>query len=371
MVPHSRFWYATGTGVILFLVGVALFFFYPSDVHAPLIAGATASSSIVLVENVSEVTTASSTAQRLSLFVAGDIMLDRSVLLKTQAAKDFRHPFLLIDPVMSKYDLKLANLEGPITTFTSIANGTGGARLTFTFSPEFLEPLKQRFDILSLANNHTANFGKKGLDQTREFLETIGIAHFGDPNNTPGFLSVTTTHNGISLGLVGYHQLVQHGFGDVLAEVRQLAPLVDILIVMPHWGEEYIEDQPTTRQTAEAHQLIDAGATMVIGAHPHVVQPIEIYKDKVIFYSLGNFIFDQYFSEETMTGLALGIQFEKRKEDLETNFSLLPLTITTQSQPTLASAEQAKSLLTRLALQSKLSGVLPADIQAGQFALIK
>src|SRR3989338_1282942 len=370
MSPRLKLFSSLAVGIFLFLTAGILFFLYPKDAIAPLIESATASSSAVLIQDTPLTHTSSSTpVQQLSLFVAGDIMLDRSVFLKTRAAKDFNHPFLLIDPVLSSYDLRLANLEGPVTNFQSVANGTGGARFTFTFSPEFLQPLKQRFDIVSLANNHTLNFGDKGLNQTRTFLADAGIQFFGDPSNAAGRLSTTTTVNDVTLGFVGYHQLVQTGFGNVLNEVRRLAPLVDVLIVMPHWGNEYIEDHPTTQQTAEAHQLIDAGASAVIGAHPHVGQTVKIYKNKSIFYSLGNFIFDQYFSEETMAGLGLGIRFEKTEEALTTSYSLIPLTITSQSQPVAASPEKTKNLLNRLALQSKLADIPGPDIQQGEFTL--
>lgn len=309
---------------------------------------------------------------KFSLLAVGDIMLDRSVMLKTQEAKDYNHPFLLIDPLFKEYDLHLANLEGPITTNKSIANGTGGARFTFTFSPNFVEPLKNRFQFLSLANNHELNFGQKGIAQTRNYLQEAGVHYFGDPENKAGF-AVTTTYNGISLGFVGYHQLVETGFDSILREIAELEKQVDVLIVMPHWGTEYVLDKPTPLQKQEGHAMIDAGADIIIGAHPHVIEPIEMYKDKVIFYSLGNFVFDQYFSPETMTGLAVGMQFEKisnlslraERSDLKNQeiasspsaprndsegsikvtYHLIPLDINAVSQPSVATDVKKQTVL--------------------------
>lgn len=302
----------------------------------------------------------------LSLLAVGDIMLDRSVMLKTQAAGDYNHPFLLIDPLFQTYALHLANLEGPITTFKSVANGTGGARFTFTFSPQFVDPLKQRFQFLSLANNHENNFGQKGIDQTRKFLGDAGIKYFGDPNNLAEFTSVTTTYNGITLAFVGYHQLVETGFENVTAEIKKLDTQVDLVIVMPHWGVEYKTDKPYPTQVSDAHAMIDSGADIIIGAHPHVVQPVEVYKDKVIFYSLGNFIFDQYFSEETQTGLAVGMLIEKG-EKVQVEYTLIPLDINGVSQPSVANDVKREKLLSAMSKNSNVDDALKLKIKAGKF----
>ncbi len=305
----------------------------------------------------------------LSLLAFGDIMLDRSVMLKTQAAQNYNHPFLLIDPLLKEYNLHLANLEGPITNNKSIANGTGGARFTFTFSPKFVDPLKNRFEFLSLANNHGNNFGQAGLDQTRKFLDTAGIHYFGDPGNIQGFLSVTTSYHNITLGFVGYHQLIEKGFEKVIAEIQRIRPEVDVLIAMPHWGIEYVTNTPSYLQKKEGHEMIDAGVDIIIGAHPHVIEPIEIYKEKVIFYSLGNFIFDQYFSEETQTGLAVGINIEKINEKIRFQYKLIPLDINGQSQPSVASSQKTQQILNFLSGVSKVSDILKEEIKQGTFSV--
>lgn len=302
----------------------------------------------------------------VSLLAVGDIMLDRSVMLKTEAAGDYNHPFLLIDSLFQEYDLHLANLEGPITTNKSVSNGKGGARFMFTFSPNFVEPLKSRFQFLSLANNHATNFGQKGVDQTRKYLGDAEIHYFGDANNDARFLSVTSTHNGITLGFVGYHQLVETGFENVVTEVQRLKPLVDLVIVMPHWGTEYITEKASPRQIADAHALIDAGADIILGAHPHVVQPIEIYKEKVIFYSLGNFVFDQYFSQETMTGLGVGIKIEKG-DIVDVKYTLIPLEINQKSQPSVANDQKKRKLLDFISKNSRASEEVQLQIREGNF----
>lgn len=305
--------------------------------------------------------------ESVTLLAVGDIMLDRTVLTKTQSAKTFDHPFLLFDPVFKEYDLRLANLEGPITTFPSVAQTQ---RFTFTFSPEFVEPLKKRFDVLSLANNHTDNFGTKGLQQARKFLIDAEIAYFGDPYNTKGLISTVVEKNGFKIAFVGYHELIGYGLPNVIEEVKKLKGTVDVIIVMPHWGVEYDMKKPSTAQKNAAHELIDAGADIIIGAHPHVIQPIEMYKDKLIFYSLGNFIFDQYFSVETMQGLGVGLTMKKVDGVLQPfTLELLPLTISTESQPVLASEEVSAKILEALAKVSIVAEEKKEEILEGNIKL--
>ncbi len=283
---------------------------------------------------------------KLTILAAGDIMLDRTMLLLAQKHNDFGYSFRMISSTMRQADLRVANLEGPITTNKSISNGEGGARFSFTFSPKVTSTLKENFDVVSLANNHTTNFGFEGLEQTKKFLDEAGIEWFGDPNNRAGQkLSVIVEKNGFKIGFVGYHQLVEIGFEQVIAEVEKIRPEVDIIIAYPHWGVEYVTTTPSLLQEKEAHALVDAGVDIVIGAHPHVIQPVEIYKDKIIFYSLGNFVFDQYFSLQTMQGLLLSLELEKDTENIDTRITLIPVHINKQSQPFVADSVERESVL--------------------------
>ena len=260
----------------------------------------------------------------------------------------------------------MVNLEGPITTNRSISNGVGGARFSFTFSPKVTTTLKENFDIVSLANNHTTNFGFEGLEQTKDFLDDAEIGWFGDPNNREGQkLSEIVEKNGITIGFVGHHQLVEQGFEHVIAEIRLIRPKVDLLIAYPHWGIEYVTSTPSSLQKKEAHEMIDAGVDIIVGAHPHVIQPIEIYNGKIIFYSLGNFVFDQYFSLETMQGLLLKLQIEKNSETVGGTIHLMPVRINTQSQPFLADSKEREAVLAALAGVSLADDSIREGIRVG------
>lgn len=300
---------------------------------------------------------------QVSILVFGDMMLDRNVFSLTEKSGSYGYPFQKIDLFMKGVDFRLANLEGPITDFTSVAKKNG--ILKFTFSPLFLEPLKKSFEIFSLANNHTANFGSKGLSETRDYLSKFGIDFFGDPDNSPAHQSEILEKNGIKIGFLGYHDLVE---GDLVAfqeEIKKVKAESDFTIVYIHWGNEY-QPLASSRQKQKARIFIDAGADLVLGSHPHIIQPMEIYKSKAIFYSLGNFVFDQYFSEATKEGLSLGISLEKRYDKVIPKYSVFPIYIDDNSQPVLADFELRKKILENLDKNSNLKNVGKIDVSSGK-----
>lgn len=246
------------------------------------------------------------------LLFGGDIMLDRSIRQKmVQHGVDF--PLEPLFETMINYDAVIANLEGPVTDFPSISvNSAIGStnNFIFTFDPSVVPMLKNhRISIVNLGNNHIRNFGENGVTQTKNYLTKSNIQFFGNTGleeNTQERVLYTTI-NGHKLAFVNVNQFVTDGFQTGLTDVTSAhATGVDFVIVMPHWGNEYEEIANSVIQS-QAHQLIDAGADLIIGSHPHVVQQVEEYQGKKIYYSLGNFIFDQYFSDETKTGLLVGV----------------------------------------------------------------
>lgn len=258
---------------------------------------------------------------KVRILFLGDIMFDRGV--RTQAnAKGFEYIFGPSTTTIARHDLTIANLEGPVSTFKSTTvtpNGKAIPGFQFTFATATASALKNAgVDIVSLANNHTLNFGQAGMDQTRMWLKNSGVMYFGSPANSSEISTSTcvqkssATSEKICIGLIGWHEFAYKNDQKVLDEIVRLRPSVDYLVVFPHWGVEY-QVKPTKAQIILAHKWIDAGADAVIGAHPHVVQAIEKYNGKPIFYSLGNFIFDQYFSFDTTHGIGVSIELEKNK----------------------------------------------------------
>ncbi|MDP2629663.1 MAG: CapA family protein [Candidatus Harrisonbacteria bacterium] len=265
--------------------------------------------------------------QHTVLFV-GDIMLDRAVREKIEANQDPLFPFLHVSDELSQADVVFGNLEGPIT-----AGGTkSGSEYSFRFEPvgTLNALLFGGFDVLSLANNHIFDYGQVGMLDTFENLEKAGIQYLGAGSNhtQANDARITFFEDGTGIAWLGYTNLYPKtleatatapGISDSTLEniVKKIEELkadetIHLIVVSYHWGEEY-EKKANKVQQDIAHALVDAGADLVIGHHPHVVQKVEKYKDAYIAYSLGNFVFDQSFSKETMEGLMLKAIIEDQK----------------------------------------------------------
>lgn len=274
----------------------------------------------------------------VTMLFVGDLMLDRGVARRAALGGGAS----LVEgmrPLVARNDIIVLNLEGTITGNPSIAE-RDNTILRFTFDPALAKEVLQALgaDVVSLANNHALDFGASGYAETTTNLDRFGVKYFGHPLNSKN-ISTMLEVGGIMFCFVGYHELYDDDTTSVLAEIARLRPLCGATVVMSHWGLEY-EPLQTAGQVAEAHAFIDAGADLVVGAHPHVVQPAEVYKGKAIFYSLGNFVFDQDFSWGTTHGLALEAQFSAGK----TTVTLVPLAIV-ESRPAPALGEVAQRII--------------------------
>lgn len=237
--------------------------------------------------------------KEVTLLAFGDLMLDRYVR-KSIEKNGQDYPFLGIKDLLASSDLVLANLEGSFTDFPP--KPLHPNNMVFTFDPKMTLVLKRLgFNLLNLANNHTLNFGQEGLSQSKGYLKESGINYFGDPQNQQE-ISLVKQLKGIKIGFVGYHDLDSDN--SILEEIQKLKREIDFVIVYAHWGKEY-QTVFSKFQQRQAQRLIDSGADVVFGSHPHVIQPMEVYKNKPIFYSLGNFLFDQTFSQKTQQGLGV------------------------------------------------------------------
>jgi gamma-polyglutamate biosynthesis protein CapA len=218
------------------------------------------------------------------------------------------------------HDFNIANLESPI--ITDCPTGFTG---TFTFcgDAQFLPYLKANKLVLNLANNHILNYGANGLSQTKDYLSKNEILYF------PEF--TTKTVNEISFGFLGYDFVTNPKLNSytLINDVKKYDSTVDWLVVSIHWGNEYLP-APESWRVNLARQLVDAGADIIHGHHPHVWQSYEIYQDKPIFYSFGNFIFDQSWSYETSHSQIGELTFSKSKME---KLKLYPIEIKFNTQP--------------------------------------
>lgn len=239
----------------------------------------------------------------LKIFFAGDMMFDRYI--RTQSDKIGKEAvFEGLAGELRAADFVVANLEGPITSnfSRSVGSAVGESRhFLFTFDPLWAKTLfDANIRIVNLGNNHILNFGEAGLLETRKFLREAGVKFFGDPLDET-LRAYVAEIRGKKIGFVNYNQFYKEGELRALADIDRLRPNVDTLFVYTHWGVEYVP--ANARQKELARRFIDRGADAVIGSHPHVVQEKEVYQGKTIYYSLGNFVFDQYFSPEVRRGL--------------------------------------------------------------------
>lgn len=296
----------------------------------------------------------------LRILFAGDIFFDRAIRrgMERRGTEYFWEP---IKPLLNSYEFKVGNLEGPIWETASTTLDT----MTFAFQPELVRPLKDLgFTALSLANNHALNQGRAGLENTRRTLEAWKVISFGDPNNLAEASYWAGELGSRRIALVGEHDLIANGQQDIEKVIGRLKGEGYFVIVYPHWGAEYVTTIPADERM-RAHRLIDSGADLIIGAHPHVVQPIEVYRDRVIFYSLGNLLFDQYFSADTMRGLMVGMELTSSSM----KFTLYPTMQDTTYRIHEADAKVREVALTHISKNSIAPAAILSALAGGIFEL--
>lgn len=250
-----------------------------------------------------------------SLLFVGDVLLSREVGVKIER----EGLWSVIEPVHRLFwgsDAVIGQLEGAVS---------GEKENPELFPPQF--PIKEvifsqvkriGFTDFSLSTNHAHDAGEEGVLETRRVLEQNALGYFGGYDNEVRAEKILEI-DGLRIGLVGYHAFGNGGSHIVVQEIEKLKEETDRVVVVAHWGSEYVSHENEMQRNL-AYAFIDAGADVIMGSHPHMIQPAERYKGKMIFYSLGNFIFDQKSLSER-EGLAVGVRFS---EDA-THFSVIPV----------------------------------------------
>ncbi|HHV28087.1 CapA family protein [Acetivibrio mesophilus] len=300
----------------------------------------------------------------VKIVFVGDILLARGVGEKIET-NGYEYPYDNIKRILKDSDITIGNLECAISS-----RGTPALKkesLLFRAAPENAAALKEAgFDVLNLANNHTMDFGREGLMDTVDFINSAGIKTFGAGKNRetagkPLYIKV----KGTVVGFLGFSAFPSEGYffledqPDVAQvdieslgeEVKTAKENCDVLIVSFHWGKEF-DFYPVESQKSAAHIALDNGADIIIGHHPHVLQGVEIYNGKPIFYSLGNFVFDRQIPRGTDETVMLKVEIEKSKIG---KIELVPLKII-DCQPTEAGFDDGVKILERLKLFSEGMG---------------
>lgn len=311
--------------------------------------------------------TVTASSSSVTFLAVGDIMLSRSVATVINKANNPLLPFTGMADILKSTDFNFGNLESP---FSGKNEFEPSGSLVFNVPLKNIQGLKEyNFPILNLANNHAFDQGLEGLLYTSKYLDQNNIKHIGtgatlDDSWKPQYVE----YHGIKIGFVGasFSSLNDNGktTNNNVARVENTARLQsaiaearlnsDFVVVTMHAGIEYTRT-PNETQITFAHTAIDDGADIVIGAHPHWVQNIEKYHGAYIFYSLGNFVFDQMWSKETTEGLTLKIMLSKNQTVSMLQGSrafahidrieLLPVIIGNYSTPYPANPEEIKNIL--------------------------
>lgn len=263
----------------------------------------------------------------ITMIFVGDIMLDRGIEYMIEQHNDWKWPFLKVADELRKADILFGNLESVISD-----KGTKvGSIYSLRAEPETIQGLTfAGFDILSLANNHAFDYTAEALKDTFVKLKIAGIDFIGaDLNESGAFSPIIKQIKETKIAFLAYTNLGPHvwragpdtpgiawidrsHFEEIQEDIQKAKQESDVLIVSLHAGIEY-EIEPNQFQQDFSKMAIEAGADLVIGHHPHVVQAYEKYKDGWVFYSLGNFVFDQGFSEETLQGQIVEVVIENGK----------------------------------------------------------
>lgn len=247
----------------------------------------------------------------ITMLFVGDIMLaERPGQLIAQG----RDPFFYVRSIFRAADIRIGNLECTVSQKGKAEDKT----YTFRAHPRVITTLKKYFDAVSVANNHAGDFGPVAFEDMLYQLEKKQLAYFGGGRTLRvAHEPYLTTVKGKKIAVLGYDGFFPRSFEAledragvawldtdfIVADIKRAREVhrADWVIVVPHWGWEY-EKIASSQQQTLAHLMIDSGADAVVGGHPHVTQNIEIYKNKPIIYSLGNFVFNGFHDKETTTG---------------------------------------------------------------------
>lgn len=298
-----------------------------------------------------------------TLLAVGDILLSRHVGFQIDESGDIDLPFKNIGDAIRTADISFGNLECPLDGGNiPIRNG-----LIFRCLTKYVPGLKNSgFDILSTANNHSFDQGLDNLTFTAEYLRTQSILPVGTGRNfTEAHQGEIISKHSVKFGFLGYSYTAYNDGGksthpqiattdDIEQLKKDIADLrnrgTQIVVISMHAGTEY-KRYPAQNQIEFAHVAIDAGADIVIGHHPHWIQNIEIYQNKPIFYSLGNFVFDQMWSQDTREGLIVKLNFKKQKL---ISAELIPVIIENYCCPRLANDQEKIEILKKINLENDI-----------------
>lgn len=263
------------------------------------------------------------------LLFTGNVYWGRYINQRAQKSDlGVKYPFARLSEFeREKYQAWIGGLECPTVPGVNLTPAQEEATLSFNCSPDYLPEAAKWYTAFTLANNHTDNQGVEGFAATKQQLDKYGIQYFGhyDPRalddlcEVVSLPAVATYDDGtrkdaaLPIALCGYHGVFRVPTTEALTVMERYAAYMPV-IALPHMGAEY-KPAPDQIKTDLYRAMIDHGASMVIGDHPHWVQTTEAYKGKLIVYSMGNFMFDQQFNSEVTRSAAIQVKLTVHSDD--------------------------------------------------------
>lgn len=315
----------------------------------------------IATEMVADAPLASVTATTTRIVFTGDVFLGRDV---EDGARQLGYEYplhIFTQAPMTTADAIVVNFEAPVPLEHQPTPDLG---MQFSVATSALPALAAAgVTHAGLANNHTGDYGSNGLLHTRSQLQAAGIDPFGSPwslgSSSVAFIDTVKGQ----VAVIGIHAVATQPLTEDVEDIFSALPdTVTEKVVYVHWGNEY-QLKASAQQRALANQLVAAGADLIIGHHPHVVQDIEIIEGVPVIYSLGNTIFDQYFSTDVQTGLLLSVEWESERRSVQ----LYPISsIGSRTRPYLMPARERSVFLHDLADRSD-SGLSEA-IRSGRLS---
>ena len=277
-----------------------------------------------------------------TLIATGDVIPARTVNFKTIEQDDWMWPYAETAEFLSQADITVINLETPLLRECTPTN----EGMIFCGDGRHVEGLQASgVDVATVGNNHFGNYGQAGVTETVKILTGAGIEVTG--LGEPALVEI----DGIMFGFLAYNDVgvseASVASADNLTVVEDIVGVrseADVVVVAFHWGEEY-RLMPTWRQEELAHLAVDSGADLVLGNHPHWIQPVEIYNGKTIVYAHGNFVFDQMWSRETREGVVGKYTFfDNNLIDVD----FYPILIESYGQPFFLTGLERENILKRM-----------------------
>jgi poly-gamma-glutamate synthesis protein (capsule biosynthesis protein) len=299
----------------------------------------------IFAQNHSWTATLSAERKR-TILATGDIIPARVVNIQATKFNNFLWPFEKTATVARDADITFIDLETPLIKDCPLINDG----FKFCGSDKHMAGLLSAgVDVATLANNHIGNYGNEAIAETAALLNTNGILTTGQ--HGPVYKDI----RGVTFAFLGYNDI---GFtpetisdaneSEIKNDIAEAKKNADVVIVQYHWGEEY-RSQPDERQKYLGHFTIDSGADLVIGNHPHWIQPVELYKGKLITYAHGNFVFDQEWSLKTKQGVLGRYTFY---DDKLADVEFIPIQIEDYGQPYILKGDKKQEILGEMKKES-------------------